>query len=305
MRKIIGIGETVLDIIFESDQPVAAKPGGSTFNALISLGRAGNRSIFMSETGNDKVGDIVVHFLEQNNVDSSYVTRYSDGKSALSLAFLNAQKDAEYSFYKDYPKQRIDTSLPEINEDDIILFGSFFALNPSLRPVILALLEEANKKGAIIYYDPNFRSSHLEQRAELIPTLLENFSAASIVRGSDEDFKNILQTNTMIETWNVMQQHCTTLIYTCNENGIEVSTPTVHKHYAVPRIKPLSTIGAGDNFNAGFIYALLKQNIRKKDLEHLSEAQWDKLIESAIGFSQDVCLSYENYISPEFVKTLK
>ena len=39
MRKVIGIGETVLDIIFKDSQPIGAFPGGSTFNGLISLGR--------------------------------------------------------------------------------------------------------------------------------------------------------------------------------------------------------------------------------------------------------------------------
>ena len=38
MRKVIGIGETVLDIIFRDDSPIAALPGGSTYNAMISLG---------------------------------------------------------------------------------------------------------------------------------------------------------------------------------------------------------------------------------------------------------------------------
>ena len=32
MRKVIGIGETVLDIIFKDDNPVSATPGGSVFN---------------------------------------------------------------------------------------------------------------------------------------------------------------------------------------------------------------------------------------------------------------------------------
>lgn len=41
MRKVIGIGETVLDIIFKNEQPIGAYPGGSAFNALISLGRCG------------------------------------------------------------------------------------------------------------------------------------------------------------------------------------------------------------------------------------------------------------------------
>lgn len=39
MRKVIGIGETILDIIFRNNRPHTAVPGGSTFNGLISLGR--------------------------------------------------------------------------------------------------------------------------------------------------------------------------------------------------------------------------------------------------------------------------
>ena len=44
MRKVIGIGETVLDIIFRNEQPINAVPGGSAFNAMISLGRCGVNS---------------------------------------------------------------------------------------------------------------------------------------------------------------------------------------------------------------------------------------------------------------------
>ena len=37
MRKVIGIGETILDILFRDGQPQAAVPGGSVYNAVISL----------------------------------------------------------------------------------------------------------------------------------------------------------------------------------------------------------------------------------------------------------------------------
>ena len=40
-QRVIGIGETVLDILFKDDQPQKAVPGGSTFNSIVSLGRAG------------------------------------------------------------------------------------------------------------------------------------------------------------------------------------------------------------------------------------------------------------------------
>ena len=41
MRKVIGIGETVLDIIFKENKPVEAVPGWSIFNEITSLGRCG------------------------------------------------------------------------------------------------------------------------------------------------------------------------------------------------------------------------------------------------------------------------
>jgi len=44
----------------------------------------------------------------------------------------------------------------------------------------------------------------------------------------------------------------------------------------------VSTIGAGDNFNAGFIYGLVKHGITREQIEHgLSPEQWDRLIASA------------------------
>ena len=64
MRKVIGIGETVLDIIFKDDQPISAVPGGSVFNGLVSLGRSGISTSFISETGNDRVGQRIIRFLQ-------------------------------------------------------------------------------------------------------------------------------------------------------------------------------------------------------------------------------------------------
>ena len=76
MRKVIGIGETVLDIIFKGDQPVHAVPGGSTFNAIISLSRSGVKTSFISETGNDRVGRMIIQFLKDNGCEADCVNVY-------------------------------------------------------------------------------------------------------------------------------------------------------------------------------------------------------------------------------------
>ncbi len=190
MRKVIGIGETILDIIFRDLQPTTAVPGGSVFNGIISLGRLGVPTTFISETGDDQVGRIITGFLRENGVNSDHVSIFSDGNSPVSLAFLDQQHNAEYLFYKDYPRQRLEVDLPDIEEDDILMFGSYFALNPALREKMVELLEKARDKKAIIYYDLNFRHTHVQEVVRLTSTLIENLEYADIVRGSSEDFMN-------------------------------------------------------------------------------------------------------------------
>ena len=195
MRKVIGIGETVLDIIFKDDEPVSAVPGGSVFNALISLGRAGVKASLISETGNDHIGRKIIRFMEENGVDGSNVNVYADSKSPLSLAFLNDNNDAEYIFYKDHPHDQLDFIYPDIQPDDIVMFGSFYAINPVIRPQVAGLLEYAKNHGAILYYDVNFRASHRNEVMKITPNLLDNLEYADVVRGSNEDFSILFKRN--------------------------------------------------------------------------------------------------------------
>ena len=157
MRKVIGIGETILDIIFRNDRPYAAVPGGSVFNGLVSLGRLGVDVLFISELGNDHVGNILQRFMRDNHISTQYLDCFPDGKSPISLAFLDEKQNASYLFYKDYPEQRLEVPLPPINEDDIFIFGSYYALNPALRKTVKEFIEYAKERKAILYYDPNFR----------------------------------------------------------------------------------------------------------------------------------------------------
>ena len=305
MRKVIGVGETILDIIFENSKPSAAVPGGSVFNAMISLGRLMIPVEFISEIGNDKVGAIIKSFMEENNLTTKYIDIFPDGKSAISLAFLNKNNDAEYLFYKDYPKQRLDVPFPIINDSDIVMFGSFYAINPTLRERIVELMDYATQRRAIIYYDPNFRISHAHESIRLAPSILENLEYASIIRGSDEDFYNLFKMDDVDKIYDQkIKFYCPNFICTLGAKGVELRTNSIRKHYEVPAIQPVSTIGAGDNFNAGLTYGLLKLNISRNEVDGLSESAWDKIIGYAIDFSSSVCQNYENYISKEFAEKI-
>ncbi|MFC2089893.1 carbohydrate kinase [Bacteroidota bacterium] len=297
---IYAVGETVFDIIFQNHQPQAAKPGGSAFNAMITLGRLGLPSVFISEVGNDKIGNYILEFLEENGVENKYVVMFEDGKSALSLAFLNDNSDAEYEFYKDYPNQRLNEEMPVFQPGDYFLFGSFYGLNPVLRPQIEGLLASANAKETLIYYDPNFRSSHLASLETLRKIIEINFSESTIVRASDEDMYNIYGAENVDDAWNKVSEFCDYFIYTANAHGVDLRTKSIHLHVEVERITPVSTIGAGDTFNAGILFGLYKRNIRVENLHQLGELDWKEILETAAAFSRDVCLSYDNYVSKDF-----
>ena len=308
MRKVIGIGETVLDIIFRNNQPVSAVPGGSTFNAIISLGRCGVTTSFISETGNDRVGRNIIQFLKDNGCQADAVNVYPDSKSPISLAFLNDQNDAEYIFYKDHPNDRLDFTYPQVEADDLVLFGSYYALNPVIRPQVKGFLEYAHQRGAILYYDVNFRASHQHEVMKLTPNLLENFELADVVRGSSEDFDILFRKVDADSVYRSQISFYTKkFIYTQGGKPVELRADGgFSKQYPVAAVKPVSTIGAGDNFNAGFLFGIIKNNIRRSDIANgLTEEQWDSVISSGLLFSKEVCSSLYNYISPEFGKQRK
>ena len=308
MRKVIGIGETVLDIIFKDDEPVSAVPGGSVFNALISLGRAGVKASLISETGNDHIGRKIIRFMEENGVDGSNVNVYADSKSPLSLAFLNDNNDAEYIFYKDHPHDQLDFIYPDIQPDDIVMFGSFYAINPVIRPQVAGLLEYAKNHGAILYYDVNFRASHRNEVMKITPNLLDNLEYADVVRGSNEDFSILFKRNDADSVYRTdISFYCHNFIYTQGAEPVEVRAEGgIKRQYAVSDTETVSTIGAGDNFNAGFVYGLIKYGITKEDIQRgLSEEQWDKIVECAQMFSCECCKSINNYISKEFGEGLR
>ena len=261
---------------------------------------------FITEVGNDRVGDIILRFMQANGIDTTHVCTYADGKSPISLAFLNERSDAEYTFYKDYPRQRLDTDLPDIEEDDIVIFGSFYALNPVLREKMVELLEKARERKAIIYYDPNFRASHKEEAIKLAPTIIENLEYANIVRGSNEDFLYMYNLTDIDKVYrDKIKFYCPNFLCTFGGEKVSLHTRTVNKDYPVTPLQPVSTIGAGDNFNAGIIYGLIKEGVRYCDVDNIPVEVWDKVIGYGMEFSAEVCRSFDNSVSPAFAAQYK
>ena len=315
MAKIIGAGETIVDLIFKTGEPKKAVPGGSVFNALVSARHAGIDVVFVSETGRDKVGGIVLDFLGENGISADYIYQYEEVNTPISMAFLNERNDAEYVFYKPRPSSLPVEPLPELSDGDALLFGSFYSLSDDTRTRLTPLLAKSGAKDCVRYYDPNFRSTHKKDLHRLLPVIKSNMQSADIVRGSDEDFRNIfgdaVGTELSGEAFvrNLYEQHisplCRVFICTCGAEGVWLFAPGYERFYKSREIETVSTIGAGDSFNAGILSAVISLNLRRSDLEVLKPEVWDKIILSGIEFSSAVCQTYSNYVPEDFQWNLR
>ena len=294
VKRVIGIGETVLDILFKNDQPQKAVPGGSTFNSIISLGRAGVPCIMVTEVGGDHIGDMICKYLTDNGVSDEFVCRHPNTKSHITLAFLDEKNDAQYTFYKDHASAALDGKIPQITSDDVVLFGSFFAINPAIRPTVRTLLQNARNEGAWLYYDINFRKSHIPDIPNVLANIEQNMQMADVVRGSKEDFEYLYNLHEADAIYEKVKPFCNRFILTDGARSIRIYTPEKKETFPVQPIETVSTVGAGDNFNAGYIYAKLQ------GLNTPAER-----VQMAQRWSQDVCRQIGNNISDDLVAWLK
>ena len=307
MRKITGMGETIMDILFRNGQPVAAVPGGSCFNSVISIGRTGLPCRFIGYTGHDRVGSDTRAFLQNNGVSIENFEVREGEKSAISLAYLDENGDATYQFYKDVPTAHKDWPVPDFQRDDVLLFGSYYAICEGMRPQVAPTLEAANEAGAILYYDLNFRRSHAHELEALLSTLHTNFRQSTIVRGSADDVEVMYQCRDARSIYaSHISKYCPLFICTAGADTITICTPDSSFDFAAPQVENVvSTVGAGDNFNAGFIYGLVHENVTREQLTTLDREGWQRLIDYATAFAAEACQSTDNFVSKGFAERMR
>ena len=307
-RRIIGIGETVLDIVFKDNRPLAAVPGGSTFNAMVSLGRTIGvefpdiQVIMVSRIGNDKVADIVLSFMKGNHMDTSMMG-IAEGRSTVSIALLDENNNASYEFFRDPSLPPFDAHEIDFKEDDIVVFGSYFAVSTQTSCPVRSLIKKAREAGATVYYDINFRKSHAAELDKLRPEIIANIGLSDIVRGSSDDLEAVFGSSDAVLAYD---RHISPLCpnFICTRGAGAVETFSTGVRCSFPVIKAgnvVSTIGAGDNFNAGTIYALVQNGMRRSRLNPgITETDWKLLTAPALKFSAEVCGSLFNYVPEGF-----
>jgi fructokinase len=300
MLKIIAFGETLLDIVHNGKAVLGAFPGGSILNTAVSIARCGLPVKLLTEISEDGPGKLIKGFIAENGIDFGYACEYETGKTAIAFAMLDEAGVANYTFYKDYPNNRFSVGLPEMDVDSLFVYGSFSALDGALVHVMHSLINSARDSGSILYYDPNLRKNSFSHFNDPMSLMRFNLFSAHIIRGSDEDFRYIFNTDDIGTIWEMIQPSvCRLLIVTRGSSNLHVLCKGRFSTVHVPELDVVSTIGAGDAFNAGVIAALSKMGLRRNDLNNLSETQLLFILGNGISFATEVCGSHSNYIAVE------
>ena len=126
------------------------------------------------------------------------------------------------------------------------------------------------------------------------------------MRGSADDFEVMYQSRDARHVYREhISRHCPLFICTAGGGTITVCTPAGSHDFEAPHVENVvSTVGAGDNFNAGFICGLMRLGIGRRQLATLDRQGWQRLIRYATAFASQACLSTDNFVSQEFARDI-
>ncbi|MEM0353390.1 MAG: carbohydrate kinase family protein [Archaeoglobaceae archaeon] len=267
MSSVIGFGALNLDKIYRVDKiPKADEesfvkdlqlfPGGSAANTIVGLSRLGVKSAYIGKVGDDAEGEILLEDLKREGVETKAVIK-AKGRSGTAIIFVDDMGNRAIL---------VDPGVNDtIRYEEIDLeFATKFSL--------LHLTSFICKNG--------FDSFNSQKK------IVENFELVSFdpglpyaERGKDEMMKILKKTTIFlpnkIEIERMFGTDYRTAAEDCISMGIEVVVVKLGKEGCWIRssetelkvqarsVRVVDTTGAGDAFNAGFLYGYLKG----KDLE--------------------------------------
>lgn len=302
MRKIIAIGESILDTIYQGQQPVKAFVGGRVSNAAASLGEMGLPVSMVSECCTDMVGDWVVDFFEKHHVDTKSIDRYTDGSTPHAAIFKMDGEPDKIVNYGVYPQERFNVIWPRIDEDDIVLFGSYYAIDMPQRERLFDLLSYAAERKAIVMYLPGFQHGTEFNLTKVMPSILENFEVSSIVVDHDKDINTMFPNQDSDKVYdNHIKFYGPTYVHI--NPGENATIYRASDKLECPfSFSTTNHLGWQAGFIAGMIYGMIVSDIKQADVSTLTDEAWKGLMNEAFEFAACCAQSDTNCLSAEFAR---
>jgi sugar/nucleoside kinase (ribokinase family) len=227
--------------------------GGSSAIFAYNIARLGAEVGFVGKVGRDHHGDFLIDKLNSAGVDTSRVVRDSTLPTGICVVMSFPSDYAMIS----YPGIRHSFVLQEINLDYVKqarhLHLSSFYLQPGLQPGCLELFRQAKSAGLSTSLDPDHDPQ--EQWASGIQQLLPE---VDLFLPKEVEATRISKTADLDAAVQYLSGFGHTVALKLGATGVRVACN--RQCFTAPAfpIEAVDTTGAGDSFDAGFIYQYLR-----------------------------------------------
>lgn len=253
--------------------------GGSPSNTAVGASRLGLKTALISRVGADPMGEFLLNFLRQENVDTAGVKTDPGHPCGLVFLGISPPEKFELLFYRENCAD-INIAPEDIEENFIrrsralLVSGTGFSREPS-RSATLKALGLARKNAILTALDLDFRRNlwpppHDESYAGIIQNKV--LPLVDLIVGTEEEFKTAAQSSSNEDAVSKIKALTpAALVIKHGSRGATAYTEPNAPALPVPPfpVEVLNVLGAGDAFMAGLLYG------------RLSDWNWGKSLELA------------------------
>lgn len=266
-KKVLCIGDICADIVVpyglaktKGIADVQFKGGGTVANTADGLGKLNANVAFLGTAGTDYYGKNLMKQLEDDGVDTKYMKLTQQFPTSQVLCIIDENND-RFNFL--IPKENaaqnqiLPTDLHEslLDEYDFIHTSGMTLFENPAASSIANFLEKAQSKGVKVSLDINLRIETFKMNPQYLLKAIEN---TNYLFGSlDDEIIPLSGKNTADQAINSLVSDNRVVIAREGSKGASVYSKTSSYHNDCFKVDVVDTLGAGDNYNAGFIYGLL------------------------------------------------
>lgn len=265
---IVALGELLIDFTEAGSSADGMKlfeqnPGGAPANLLTAASHMGYRTSFIGKVGADMHGAFLKKTLEKEGIGTDALVVDPDYFTTLAFVAIDENGERQFSFAR---KPGADTQLKKSELDIGLLencrifhFGSLSLTAQPSKEATVEAVQIAEKAGALISYDPNYRASLWQDQQTAVEAMRSVISYADVMKVSDEE--SLMLTGAAdYETAadRLLAMGPKLVAVTLGGDGVLMATSTEKQVIPGFKVNAVDTTGAGDSFWGGFLSNLLE-----------------------------------------------
>lgn len=263
---------------FVSITSFAAYVGGSPTNICVGATRLGLKTALLTAVGTDPVGDFILHFLNQEHVETRFIPRKAEHRTSAVLLGIEPPDKFPLVFYRencaDIHLNIDDVLAAPITDCKVFQFaGTNLSREPS-RSATMFAVEQAKAAGAKIVLDIDFRPNQWHDVRAFGVSIRALLPAIDIVIGTEDEINAAMLTDPhqmqlthsqisdtkvqgdaerAIKT--ILGYGLEALIMKVGSEGARIYLPdgSLTPVHGFP-VEIYNILGAGDAFGGGFLY---------------------------------------------------